>query len=329
MDKHNATLKQLLDTLSENNGSADWNMYKTKRHKICVKICFDEPLDQLEVSNKLKTDNESSFGPTFKLISETQTKRNFLRAKSYGNKDKKRKLNKSPEIFRNASVSESDPGCAMNSVLTRCLSAESLTHAPTSMEVSDLGSTSLIQSFTEVSPVCPLNQNVGSSDANGDLSADKDQAVAFSFSDKSDSIYLDVESSSNHELDINSISNSNVPTPFDSDSESNYDNNADYMNLWPEFREPCTKSGCDYRPQSMPGFDENTQLGWRPNRSHGLYYLCELCGKKFCDDCCWVRRRHLHHMKYVQRHTKKGPRGYVDIDLLLRDSGQSQSIKNS
>ena len=86
MDKHNATLKQLLDTLSENNGSADWNMYKTKRHKICVKICFDEPLDQLEVNNNLKTDNESSFGPTFKLVSETQTKRNFLRAKSYGNK---------------------------------------------------------------------------------------------------------------------------------------------------------------------------------------------------------------------------------------------------
>ena len=92
----------------------------------------------------MKTDNESSFGPTFKLVSETQTKRNFLRAKSYGNKDKKRKLSKSPEIFRNASVSESDPGCAMNSVFNRCLSAESLTHAPTGMDVSDLGSTSLI-----------------------------------------------------------------------------------------------------------------------------------------------------------------------------------------
>ena len=295
-------------------------MYKTKRHKICVKICFDEPLDQLKVNNNLKTDNESSFGPTFKLVSETQTERNFLRAKSYGNKDKKRKLSKSPEIFRNASVSESDPGCVMNSVFNRCLSAESLTHAPTNMEVSDLGSTSLIQTSAEVSPVKPLSQNVmceGSSVANESLPADKDQDLAFSISDQSDSIYLDVESSSNHELGIDNISNCYVPTPFDSDNDSNYDNDADYMNLWPEFRKPCTKSGCDYRPKSMPGFDEKTQLGWRPNGTHGFYYLCELCGKRFCDDCCWVRRRHLHHMKYVQRHTKKGPRGYVDIERLL------------
>ena len=58
MDKYNATLKQLLDTLSENNGSADWNMYKTKRRKVCVKICFDEPLDQMEMDNDLKTDVE-------------------------------------------------------------------------------------------------------------------------------------------------------------------------------------------------------------------------------------------------------------------------------
>ena len=72
MDKYNATLKQLLDTLSENNGSADWNMYKTKRRKVCVKICFDEPLDQMEINNDLKTDVESSFGPRFKLLSENQ-----------------------------------------------------------------------------------------------------------------------------------------------------------------------------------------------------------------------------------------------------------------
>lgn len=318
MDKHNATLKQLLDTLSENNGSADWNMYKTKRRQVCVKIYFDEPMDESEVKSDLKTDNERSFGPTFKLVSEPQTKRNFLRAKSYETKDKKRKLSKSPEIFRNASVSESDPGNAMNSVFNRCLSTESLTHTPTAMEVSDLGSASLIQSSPEISLVCPLSQNVmfgGSSDTKGDQPADKDRTVTLSVSDKIDSIHLDVEPSSNQELDINEVSNCNVPTPFDSDSDSNYDENADY--IWEEFRKPCTKSGCDYRPENMPGFDEKTQLGWRKNGSHGLYYLCELCGRKFCDDCCWVRRRHLHHMKYVQRHTKKGPRGYVDIDRLL------------
>ena len=88
-----------------------------------MKIYFDEPLDESEVKSDLETDYERSFGPTFKLVSETQTKRNFLRAKSYETKDKKRKLSKSPEIFRNASVSESDPGNAMNSVFNRCLSA--------------------------------------------------------------------------------------------------------------------------------------------------------------------------------------------------------------
>ena len=274
------------------------------------------------MNNDLKTDVESSFGPRFKLLSENQTHWNFMHAKSFDKKDKKRKLSTSPEIFRNASVSESDPGNAMNSVLSRCLSTESLTHAPISMEVSDFGSTSLIQSSPEVSPACPSSQNVmckGSSDAKIDLSADTDQVAALSISNKTDFVYSDVKSSSNHELSINDASKCNVPNPFDSDSESNFDENADYMKLWPESRKPCTISGCDYRSDNLSVFDEKTQLGWRSNGSYGLYYLCEKCGRKFCDDCCKVRRRHLHHMKYVQRHTKKGPGGYVDIDMLLHD----------
>ena len=68
-----------------------------------------------------------------------------------------------------------------------------------------------------------------------------------------------------------------------SDSESNYDNNAEYLDVWPEYRESCDKLGCDYRPSDMEGYDENKQLGLRPNGTHELYYLCELCGRKFCD----------------------------------------------
>ena len=316
MDKHNATLKQLLDTLSENNGSADWNMYKNKNRKIVVKICFDELLDQINNTSDIKLNTDESFGTKFKIVSDNQNKRNFLRGNSYV---KKRKLSQSPETLRNTSVSESDPGNTTESFLTRCLSTESLNHVPY-MEISNNGSTSLIQSSPEVSRLCPMSQNAkceGSKDAEGAQSVDRDQVVSFLTSDNSDSVYLDIDCPSTHEIDMPNVSQCYVPTPFDSDSESNYNENADYMDLWPNFRKPCTKSGCDYRPENMPDFDENTQLGFRPDGSHGLYYLCDLCGRKFCDDCVWVRRRHLHHMKYVQRHTSKGPRGHVDIDRLL------------
>ena len=108
-----------------------------------------------------------------------------------------------------------------------------------------------------------------------------------------------------------------TPTPFDSDNESNYDKNAEYLDLWPEYRKPCEKSGCDYRPSGMTGFDENDQLGLRPNGTHEMYLFCELCGKKLCDSCVWVRRRHLHHMKYVRWYARSGPKSHVNIHNLM------------
>ena len=67
----------------------------------------------------------------------------------------------------------------------------------------------------------------------------------------------------------------------------------------------------------MEGYDENDQLGHRPNGTHELYILCELCCRQFCDSCVWVRRRHIHHMKYVRRYAKSGPKSFVDIGMLM------------
>ena len=68
MDTNNATLKQLLDTLSKNNGSADWNMYKNKRGKVVVKICFNETLDQRGMKPDMNLENEDS--PSAKFIAK-------------------------------------------------------------------------------------------------------------------------------------------------------------------------------------------------------------------------------------------------------------------
>ena len=309
MDTNNATLKQLLDTLSENNGSADWNMYKNKRGKVIVKISFDKTLDDANKIPDMNLDNEDPFGTKFRTVSDNQGKRNYLRAKSYS---KKRKLSNSPEILRNVSVSEKDPG-NVSMYSPRCLSTESMTHIAEASVCSD----SLIQSSPEAS-VCLLNQSAsiceGSNDAGSDRAnqaADEDHLVTTSNTDETESHYLDSQPSSNHDI------SQYTPTPFDSDSESNYDNNAEYLDVWPEYREPCDKSGCDYRPSDMEGYDENNQLGLRPNGTHELYYLCELCGRKFCDSCVWVRRRHLHHMSYVRLYARSGPKSQVDMHNLM------------
>ena len=301
MDIHNATLKQLLDTLSKNSGSADWNMYKNNRGKIVVKICFDEAQDKTDTKPDINLDIEDSFGVKSRTVSDNQSKRNYLRARSYS---KKRKLSSSPEISRNFSNSKKDPGNIGNIYSPQCLSTESLAHITEVSACSD----SLIQSSPEAS-ACLLNlselsaMQEGSNDAGLEKSAEKDQAV------------YDTSSISQVSL----MHEPYTPTPFDSDNESNYDNNAEYLNQWPEYREPCGKSGCYYRPSDLEGYNVNDQLGLRPNGTHEWYYMCELCGRKFCDECLWNRRRHLHHMQFVRRYGRKGPTksGYVKISNVM------------
>ena len=201
MDVYNASLKQLLDTLSKNNGQADWNMYQNKSRKIVVKISFDEILDPDDINSDMNLDTAVTFGTRFRKISNAQCRRNHLRAKSH---TKKRRLSESTEKVRNVSYSESDPDIS----ISRCYSTESPTRS--SHEKQTVCSESLIQSSPEVSLMCPLNQSVmckGSSDAKEDISADMDQVAAFSISDKTDFVYLDVKSS------INDTSNFNERTP--------------------------------------------------------------------------------------------------------------------
>ena len=261
--------------------------------------------------NSDKTDNENSFGPTFKLVSDKQTQRNYLRSKSYC---KKRKLSKSPEKSRNASVIETDPGVA----ISPCLPTESPTRvSPLCQETHSVCSESIVS--PEDPNVCLLDhssidEREGSEPAEHKSSADRDQCMDFSHSDNNDTVYSPIP-----EITPSSLPPCRTPTPFDSDIESNYDENADYMDNCTSFKQTCTQPGCDYRPDNMDGYDDNKRLGLRPNGSFLHYYHCDLCGRKFCANCAYIRRRHFNHYKYVRCYTKQGPEKPLNIGDLIKD----------
>ena len=77
------------------------------------------------------------------------------------------------------------------------------------------------------------------------------------------------------------------------DNDSNFDNSASYLNIFPRLRGPCAQAGCAYRENfDNIEFDEMNKLGHRTSGKHGIYfeeyYMCDLCRISFCNTCTYM-----------------------------------------
>ena len=113
-------------------------------------------------------------------------------------------------------------------------------------------------------------------------------------------------------------SQSNQPTPFDSDAESDYDDEAPCMKHWQEYRGQCQDLNCQYNPDVEIGHpDLNQRWGLRPNGTFKVYYACALCGRVICPDCLWIRRRHFHHRFHLNWYSRNNPPDPINVKNLI------------
>ena len=110
----------------------------------------------------------------------------------------------------------------------------------------------------------------------------------------------------------------NHPTPFDSDTESNYDENAPHMHNWQDFRGQCSDLNSQYNPDVDIGHpDPNERWGLRPNGTFMMYKACSLCGRVICDNCLGIRRRHFHHRHHIKWYYKNDPPEPLNVQDLI------------
>ena len=109
---------------------------------------------------------------------------------------------------------------------------------------------------------------------------------------------------------MNGIDNS--PTPFD-DEESLYDTDE---NPWHPKDEdgnkdlrPCRDHECFYGHEPY----DKWKLALKRNM-----FTCSLCGRMICDDCAWVKRRHMIHLRYFRNYSFEKPHGRaIDVDAVM------------
>ena len=284
MDNKKRILYAMLDMLLSENDLGHWNLHPQKNGAIMLKVKFFEAVD---------TDKEHlNRSLSFKKLSGNQCKRNYLRAKSFREKqpEKTRKLSSElSEIPRNEEFStpapKFDPSDCFDSI---CGESSPSRIDDTMVTVDSSIACNSSPSKPDSGSSCALAKP---DERNGDVSETK--------------------------LSIVDISN-NQPTPFDSDTESDYDDNAPHMTNWQEYRRQCTDLNCHYNPEIEIGHpDLNKRWGLRPNGTFGLYLACALCGKVICSDCVWIRRRHFHHRYHVNWYSRNNPPEPISVKNLI------------
>ena len=72
---------------------------------------------------------------------------------------------------------------------------------------------------------------------------------------------------------------------------------------------PCRDHDCFYA--------EKPYKPWtRPVKRN--IFTCSLCGRKLCDDCAWMKRRHLIHLKHFRNYSFELPHGRpIDVEMVM------------
>ena len=118
MDLRRGTLQRLLESLDENNEQLGWNMYRNKRGRIIVKICYD---DETNLDLHCESTGHSHQTVSFKKKTTKEVQRNHLRAQNFRDniQPAKRPRNSSPEIVRQNS-DNSNPSPIQNIDISKC-----------------------------------------------------------------------------------------------------------------------------------------------------------------------------------------------------------------
>ena len=177
---------------------------------------------------------------SFRKLSDNQSKRNYLRAKSFRENQPKSKRNPTSELSEIPRNEEHSTTAPNFDHLDCC---DSLCGENSTSRVED--------SMVTVGSVNADNSSPSKPDG-GLTSAD-----AAKCKEKSPQL--------------------NQPTPFDSDAESDYDDDAPHMKNWQEYRGQCQDLNCQYNPDVEIGHpDLNQRWGLRPNGTFKVYYACAL-----------------------------------------------------
>ena len=292
MDTLDPTLVSLLDSLCKKNGLKSWNIHPEFSGSVCVKIRFNGQ-------------DGGSHTNGNKQNSVSKTKHNFKRAKKW-------KLNQADE-------------CEFKPTQQNYCEAEPMMNDKSSIDIPRNQQNVICKQdpvrdlFDSLSVInCTSNQAETSATTPHVNQAETKTHVVHSARSQTMLIESQMDDLSN-ETEHDPLQECLTSfDPFDNDRDSNYDENAPYMDPWPEFKRPCIIPGCFYFPKTeLDESETNQQLGPRPNGTFKSYFKCDLCGRKLCDQCLWFKRRHLNHMKHVKRNGLSGPPDPVNIDNLM------------
>ena len=305
MDSLDPILTSFLDSLAKNCGCKGWNINRENSGLICLKIRFDDRHAGSQV-----------------IIPSGKNKRNYRRAAAW-----RSSLENDCESKKSAKRSRTDTSPKSNEdiELPRDLCYDSVIepvpclHTSKVHSVSSEGTCEFLNCESDAEPPV-LSQPEATVSTNSTPVQPEIKAIPHSTP-----IQPETKTTPDPILPITPRSNLEKCPEIDDtldcdscDNDSNFDDSATYLDIFPRLRGPCDKAGCFYRENfENSEFDEMNKLGHRANGKDGIifenFYHCDLCGIRMCNNCTWIKRRHIHHAKHVKCHFKTHPPEPIDV----------------
>ena len=286
MDSLDPILTSFLDSLAKKCGCKGWNVGRENSGLICLKIRFDDRQAGSQVfipSGKNKRNYHRAAAWRSSLENDCEPKKSVKRSRV-----EKSKSNEDIELPRDLchdSVSEPIP-CLHSSKVHSVSSEETCEFVNCDSDVEPI--------FSQPDTTTTVSTNSMPIEPDTKTTPDPNQLIHHEkIQEKDDKLECD-----------------------SCDNDSNFDDSAEYLNIFPRLRGPCDKAGCSYRENfENSELDETNKLG---HRSKGKiifeeYYTCDLCNKHMCDTCTWIKRRHIHHAKHVKCHFKSRPPEPINV----------------
>lgn len=132
MDLGNKTLNGILQAIADENNLVGYNTYRNRKGRILVKITYEEPSEC-----DTKEDSNSEFDShriSFKRMSDTQSKRNYQRAKKF--RDQNETVN-SIETPRNSEEIDLSASTPIDLETSTCVEDSCLSESPVTRVTSD------------------------------------------------------------------------------------------------------------------------------------------------------------------------------------------------
>ena len=285
MDKRYRTLYAVLNALLAEGNLLTWNVAPHKKGYVMLKIKISN-MDALCMNDEedlktTKVDSTVIMPPhlSYKKVSETQTKRNYLRGQKFKNNPAKRLRSESFELPRsqNLEISETDQKFDLSVISIPDVSMDKAVHSSDCLNVSSVSHGQVSEESLADQVPCASERSV-------------EQIVP---SESADPLILDQTDQNTQECDSLSTC---------SDLSDN-----------PRSTEPCEFKGCSYGPPLNPGESRQDFS----NDKTPIYYCCECKNNPFlpdvrwCARCLFVKNRHRKHKRHARDiHKHEVPLGH-------------------